>query len=467
MTKVEEERMQSIWSSTTKLEKRQELPGDTYAENVVIGAGMAGILIAYFLQKKGLEVIVIEAERIAGGQTKNTTAKITSQHGLIYHEMIRKAGMERAKGYAAANEEAIGAFEKTIEEEGISCGFQRLPSFLYSQKEEGEELLRKEAEAARRLGIDAVFLEKEELPKSELAELPFAVSSAVRYENQAQFQPLEFIQALSKKLTVYENTNAVSVHGDRITTNRGTITAKNIIFAVHYPFLIVPGFYPARQHQERSYVLALAGEGVPKKLSAVYYGIDEGGISLRSAEGRLLFGAGAHRTGRKEGCFEKTGYSYLRQQAGKYYPKAEECKAWAAQDCMTHDRLPFIGRYSLLRPHWYVATGFQKWGMTTSMIAAGIISDMISGVRNPYEEVFTPQRLLFRAGSRNLCMDIGISAAGLGKGLFAKKERRCRHMGCGLVWNEEEESYDCPCHGSRYDKAGNLLDNPAQSSLHR
>lgn len=220
MTKVEEERMQSIWSSTTKLEKRQELPGDTYAENVVIGAGMAGILIAYFLQKKGLEVIVIEAERIAGGQTKNTTAKITSQHGLIYHEMIRKAGMERAKGYAAANEEAIGAFEKTIEEEGISCGFQRLPSFLYSQKEEGEELLRKEAEAARRLGIDAVFLEKEELPKSELAELPFAVSSAVRYENQAQFQPLEFIQALSKKLTVYENTNAVSVHGDRITTNR-------------------------------------------------------------------------------------------------------------------------------------------------------------------------------------------------------------------------------------------------------
>lgn len=449
--------MNSIWSNTTKLPKFQELKGDIHVQNVVIGAGMAGILTAYFLQKKGQEVIVIDAAQIAGGQTKNTTAKITSQHGLIYYDMIKKSGKERALGYARANEAAIVAYEEIIKEEGIECQFERLPSFLYSLKEDGKEQLEQEAKAARELGLDAHFLEG-----NKVQELPFEVAGAVCFENQAQFHPLEFIKALAKKLTLYENTNAIFVHGHVIATNRGAIEAENIIFATHYPFVNVPGFYFLRQHQERSYVLALEGANVPQKLAGIYYSIDQGGLSLRSAEEKLLLGSGSHRTGKKVCYCERTGYSYLREQAQKYYPNAKEMTYWAAQDCMPHDRIPFIGRYSLLRPYWYVATGFQKWGMTSSMISAMIISDMICGRQNPYEAVFSPQRLLFRAGVKNLCVDIGESVAGLTKGLFGRKEVRCSHMGCHLTWNEEEESWDCPCHGSRYDKNKRVIDNPAQ-----
>lgn len=449
--------MQSIWSQTIDFSNRKELKGNIHAQNVIIGAGMAGILTAYFLQKSGAEVIVIDADKIAGGQTKNTTAKITSQHGLIYHEMIKKAGKERALGYARANEAAITAYEGIIKEEGIECHFKRLPSFLYSTKEEGRETLTQETEAAKTLGINAHFI-----TGNHMKELPFAVTGAVCFENQAQFHPLEFTKALAEKLTIYEDTNAIFVHDHIIATNHGAIEAENIIFATHYPFINVPGFYFLRQHQERSYVLALEGENVPSDLSGMYYGIDEGGLSFRSAEGKLLLGGGAHRTGKKVCHCENTGYSYLREQAQRYYPNAEERAYWAAQDCMPHDRIPFIGRYSLFRPYWYVATGFQKWGMTSSMVSAMIISDMICGRQNPYEAVFSPQRLLFRAGIKNLCMDIGESVMGLTKGLFGRKETRCSHMGCHLTWNEEEESWDCPCHGSRYDKNKRVIDNPAQ-----
>lgn len=338
--------MKSIWSKTAHIPKGKELDGEIYVQNVVIGAGMAGILTAYMLKKKGEDVIVIEADRIAGGQTKNTTAKITSQHDLIYHEMIKKAGLRKAEQYAEANEAAIKTYEKIIREEGIACHFERLPSYLYTRAEKGQEKLRQEAEAASMLGIASHYIEEDEIH-----ELPFKVSGAVCFENQAQFHPLEFITALAERLTIYENARILEVHGHVITTDKGIVTAENIIFATHYPIANIPGFYFIRQHQERSYVLALEGEEVPRKLSGMYYGIDEDGLSFRSAEGKLLFGGGSHRTGNKVKNCEKAGYSYLREQAQLYYPNAKETAFWAAQDCMPHDKIPFIGKYSIFRPY--------------------------------------------------------------------------------------------------------------------
>lgn len=466
--------MNSIWKKTAQIPERESLQGDIRAENVVIGAGMAGLLTAYFLQKKGKQVIVLEAAEIAGGQTKNTTAKLTSQHGLIYHKMIKKTGFDRAKGYALANESAINAYEALIREEGISCDFERLPSFLYTADVSRIRELEQEAQAAKELGISAGLADA-----GEVTELPFPIAGAVCFENQAQFHPLKFVKELSQKLTIYENTKVLSVKQHKIvyesrrdspySTVRGTVTAENIIFAAHYPFVNVPGFYFLRQHQERSYVLALEGQGVPERLSGMYYSIDRGGLSFRSGEGRLLLGGGSHRTGkaicRCQGAERQEGYSYLRKLAKQYYPEGDETAYWSAQDCMPHDGIPFIGSYSVFRPYWYVATGFQKWGMTSAMAAAGIISDKICGIRNPYERIFSPQRVLLRAGIKNLMFDIGESVLGLTKGLFSKRQRRCRHLGCRLVWNAEEESFDCPCHGSRFSAEGELIDNPAQRGL--
>lgn len=189
----------------------------------------------------------------------------------------------------------------------------------------------------------------------------------------------------------------------------------------------------------------------------------------------------------------------LRTEAKKLYPKSREVAFWSAQDCMSHDKIPFIGRYSKLRPYWYVATGFKKWGMTGSMISAMVIRDFICGKENEYAGVFTPQRLCLRASSKNLLKDIGKSTKGLVKGSFHlpfspidkipnghggivrkgikrygvyKEENgnihqisvKCPHMGCELQWNPDELSWDCPCHGSRFDYDGHLLDNPSITS---
>lgn len=448
--------MESIWKESVRLSSTDALTEDIRVKNVVIGAGITGILTAYLLQEKGQEVIVLEQDTIASGQTKNTTAKITSQHGYIYYDMQEKLGEARAKGYALANEAAIREYKKIITKEGIACHFESLPSFLYTKEKEKCGRLRKEAQTANALGITAEYVEGEKI-----TELPFAVEGAVRFDNQAQFHPLEFVQAIVPKLTIYEHTKVLEVDDYIIITNRGVIVAENIIFATHYPFFYKPGYFFLRQHQSRSYVLAIEGKGIPTQLEGMYYGIDEDSVSLRSAMGYLLVGGGAHRTGE----IAKGGFCALRKLTKQYYNDYKECWCWAAQDCMPQDEIPFIGQVAKSREHWYVATGFQKWGMSTAMIAAMIISDKVIGKENRYAWVFAPQRILLSVSFKNFVKDAWISACGLTKGLFVKKDRRCTHMGCALKWNGEEGSFDCACHGSRFDEKGKRIDNPAQIDL--
>lgn len=485
--------MKSLWEKSTAPEKRKALQQNRKADTVVIGAGMAGILIAYFLKKRGKQAIVVEADRIGSGQTGRTTAKITSQHAAIYHKLIHKAGRKRAEAYARANENAIRLYEQIVQEEKIECHFERLPAYLYTVTEDGVKTLKKEEKAAADLGIRVHFTEG-----SKVTELPFSVKGALCFEEQAQFHPLEFIKQLAKQLEIYETTKVLAVKGHTVFTNQGKIEAKNIVFATHYPIVDIPGFYFLRQHQERSYVLALKN---PPKLSGMYYSVDENGLSLRSEEEFLLLGGGGHRTGKavytdgghrtgkkccEKSAAQKAGYTWLREQAAAFYPDAQETAAWSAQDCMPHDEIPLIGKYSVFRPYWYVATGFKKWGMTSAMVAAVLISQQICSVteeerktdptRIRLEDIsfqdqilktFSPQRLLLRAGIVNFFKDVKESTVGLSKGLFGDKECRCSHLGCRLEWNPEEDRWECPCHGSGFSESGKLLDDPAIEDIGR
>lgn len=454
--------MESIWTKNVHLENEAELKEDLYTDTVIIGAGMTGILTAYLLKQRGVDTVILEAKTIGSGQTRNTTAKITSQHGLFYDDLIKKVGYTRAFEYAKVNQEAIHIFEQIIRKEKIDCDFIKLPSYLYTQKEENIIKLKNEAEAAKKLGINAKYVESEGI-----TELPFKVLGAVRFYSQAQFHPLKFLKHLSKELVIYENTKVIKVKGHTIYTQNKKIQAKNIVFACHYPIINVPGFYFLRQHQERSYVMALAYD---KELDGMYYGVDENSLSLRSYGNILLLGGGKHRTGKgicqcKEIEKNQYGYLFLRNMKAEYYKDFSEICHFAAQDCISHDKIPLIGKYSFFRPYWYVATGFKKWGMTTSMVSAMILSGKIEGNRCYYEKVFSPQRLLVRAGIKDFIIDLFESVKGLLKGLFSRKDRTCPHMGCRLEWNNEEDSYDCPCHGSRFDKNGELLDNPAKKDI--
>ncbi len=475
--------MKSLWKQDITITANKELEHDMGVNTVIIGAGMAGILTAYLLKKKGIDTVVLEAARIASGQTQNTTAKITSQHGLFYSKMLCKIGKKRIEGYARANEEAINRFEEIIKEEKIECDFERLPAILYTTERANTKILQKEAEIAKKLGINAKY--KEYLTDinnvTHLSQKIVNIKGAVIFENQAQFHPLKFLKAIVKQLTIYENTPVLSVKGHTVYTHKGKIEADHIVFATHYPFINVPGFYFGREHQERSYVLALKNmdtkqNGSVSCLPAMYYSMDSDGLSIRTHGEHILLGGGNHRTGKKTTCKnEEVGYTFLRKMKNEYFPETEIATAWSAQDCMPHDDIPFIGKYSIFRPYWYVASGFKKWGMTASLIAAEIISTDIRrntdcGIKTKesergiaqYASVFSPQRILFRASFCKFMVDVWESAAGLFKGVLGQKSRKCPHMGCRLEWNDEEKSWDCPCHGSRFTNEGELIDNPAQ-----
>lgn len=243
--------MESIWSKSCEIPAKHRLNHDITTEVAVIGAGMTGILTAYHLQEQGIKTIVLEAEHIAGGITKNTTAKITAQHSLIYAKLIKNFGEEPALQYAQANMKAIRRHREIIEKDKIDCSFEEKPAYVYST---GEVLpLQEEAKAAKSLGIDAEFTQK--------TSLPFHARGAVKFHNQAQFHPLEFIKALASSLTVYEHTRVMEINGTQLITPNGVVNASTVIFACHFPFLNVPGYYFARMHQERSYVLALKNAG--------------------------------------------------------------------------------------------------------------------------------------------------------------------------------------------------------------
>ena len=371
--------------------------------------------------------------------------------------MAENLGQDAARLYAEANQRAIEEYERIIAEQKIQCNFERLPAYLYSKRD--EQLLRKEAEVAAGLGLPAEFVGK--------TELPFETVGAVRFEKQAQFHPLKFLRALAEELEIYENSPVKKVDGTLVCTDRAMFMAEQVVFATHYPIRNVPGFYFLRQHQERSYVVALKG---CRQLQGMYYSADDGGISLRSAGDILLLGGNAHRTGEH---YQSGAYSSLKAAAYKYFPGAEAVAFWSAQDCMPHDELPFIGRYSLTKKNWYVATGYQKWGMTSSMVAALLLTDMITGEENPWEKLFTPQRMHNKAARINFWKDVRESACGLWKGFFHPMEKhgeeevwsRCTHLGCKLSWNPDEKSWDCPCHGSRFAEDGRRLDEPAQKDL--
>ncbi|MDK2808960.1 MAG: hypothetical protein PWP24_1697 [Clostridiales bacterium] len=393
---------------------------DKKTEVVVIG-GLAGILIASFLKKRNIEALVLEASKIGSGQTQNTTAKITVQHNLKYDYLIRRFGNERALQYAQANQQAILEYIRMIQEKHIDCDLEECSAYLYTKEKNGVKKLKQEALAAEHLGILAKFTKD--------TSLPFSIDGALCFFGQARFHPLKFLFAIAEGLSIYENTPVRS------------------------------GYYFARMHQQRSYVIALKDAGL---LDGMYLGIDPDGLSFRKQGNFLLLGGGNNRSGFHQ---TKGSYEMLLKKADRYYPNCEMVAGWSAQDCMTLDHIPYIGTFSRSTPNWHIATGFEKWGMTSSMVAAMVLSDQICGNKNPWEEVFSPRRFTPIASAKSFLVQSAISMIWEARPFLTKDAKRCTHLGCQLAWNAEERTWECPCHGSRFDEKGRLLDNPAQRNL--
>ena len=430
--------MQSVWTDSVNFPNFDKLKKDIRTDVLIIGGGITGLLCAYQLKQAGVDYVLVEADRICSGITKNTTAKITSQHGLIYHKLIQRFGIEKAHMYLNANEAALREYCRLCK--SIDCSFEPKNSYVYSLDKSHK--ITKELHALRRLGFHAKYEDK--LP------LPFPTAGAVRFKHQAQFNPLKFLSAIAKDLNIYEYTKVRELAPNLAIIEDGKITAKNIIVTTHFPFLNKHGSYFLKMYQHRSYVIAY--KNAPN-VDGMYVDESLTGLSFRNYKNMLLLGGGDHRTGKHGGNWQE-----LSTFAEMHYSNAKEVYRWATQDCMTLDEVPYIGQYSKNTPSLYVATGFNKWGMTSAMAAAMILRDMILEKENPYAPVFSPSRSILRP-------QLVVNAFEATTNLLTPTTKRCPHLGCALKWNPAERSWDCPCHGSRFKENGELIDNPATGDL--
>ncbi|RQD75476.1 MAG: FAD-dependent oxidoreductase [Candidatus Syntrophonatronum acetioxidans] len=486
--------------ASTNLTDYPVLDRDIQVDAVIVGGGIVGITLAYLLKQEGLKVAVIEADRIVQGTTGHTTAKITSQHDLIYDKLIKHLGKERAQQYAEANEYAINFIEEIVKEKKIDCDFSRQLACVYTQSNEYIQKILNEVEAALSLGIKAYYTE--ELP------IPFKIKAAECFENQAQFHPRKYILTLAKDIPgdgsyIFEQSRCIDFHEGNpptvITKDGHKVTAEKMIIASHFPAYGSKGYYFARMYPEKSYALGIR---IKEKFpGGMYITAEEPGRSLRFTpyeDGELVIVAGEHhKTG--EGPNTNIHYKNLIDFAKETYDVIDIPFRWSTQDYTTLDDVPYVGKITSKSSNTYVATGFRKWGMTNGTVSAILLKDLIVKGESPWAPVYDPSRFESDPMIKNLAttninvanhligdklkpipkdMDISpgegkvIEHDGKKVGIYKDKKDKihavvavCTHMGCNLAWNAAELSWDCPCHGSRFTYEGDIIEGPALKSL--
>ena len=428
--------MKSVWNETEK--NRPALNGNLTVDVLIIGGGMCGILTAHALKKRGVHCAVVDAAKIGGGTTQNTTAKITAQHGLIYADLIEQFGLEKSLQYYNANTNAIKSYRRLSEI--LPCDFEEKKAYVYTTNNRPK--LEREAEAYRKIGIPSHI--SENLP------LPFKTGGAIVMESQAQFHPLKLLNAISDDLEIYENTFVTKVDGKTVFTRNGKITAEHIVLATHYPMVNIKGGYFLKLYQHQSYVMALKNAPL---LDGMFLDEQKDGLSFRTYGELLLVGGGSHKTGTKGG-----GYADLEHSIKIMYPKASIKYRWSTQDCMSLDKVPYIGRHQSGSNNLFISTGFNKWGMSSSMVASNLLADLITTGHSEYEALYSPKRSIL---TKQLVINVG----GAIKGLLSVGGPRCTHMGCKLHKNKDEKTWDCSCHGSRFGTSGHVITGPAKKRI--
>lgn len=495
--------VESYWISTTQQTNYPSLDQNIKTDILIVGGGITGLTNAFLLRKEGLDVVVIDSSRIAYSTSGHTTAKITSLHGLKYTKLVEQLGPTGAQKYADINENAIKLIEDIINDNKISCDFSRQPSFVYTQEDKYVQKIEDEVKTAESLGLPASF-------ETSLL-LPFEIKGAVCFHNQAQFHPRKYLLQLADLFVkngghIFENTTALDIHEDRecktSTRNGFSILSSKVIIASHFPFYDGGGFYSARMYAERSYGLAVKADvKVPR---GMYISYEEPIRSVRTHpcgdNGQVLIFSGEHHKTGKDEC-ENDHYKNLIKYAEETYSATEVLNRWSAQDYTVMNEIPYIGPITNKKLNILIATGYQKWGMTTGTVSAMIIKDILTKGYNEAEEVFRPSRYKLIDSAKNFVkenldvvenlisgkiqhppkefqLELGEGKAvtynGKRAGAYRDMEGNyfiidttCKHLGCEVHWNSAEKSWDCPCHASRYSFDGTVLEGPALKPLDR
>ena len=477
-----------FWAGDKIQQSFPTLENDVKTDACIIGGGLAGLLCAEALYKSGIQnIAVLEASTIGGGETSKSSAMLSFAHDLVYDRLIKKHGIETARAYYKLNRNGLDTIKQLIKEYKIDCGYNECDMYLYAKTKKGAAEIKKEHAAYQKINVMSDITRN--------IELPFPVLSALKLSKQGYLNPYQFITSLCNALNIrgvsfYENTFvAGQPKNGTLKVNDFTVSAKHFIYATHYPFINFPGFYFLKMYQGRSYNVVFESE---IDIKDIYEGIDEHGFEYRPVgNAEILCGGAAVRTGKNK---NKQCFGAVEKNIFNDFNTNKILARFSAQDCMTFDMLPFAGRYSSFLENVYVITGFNKWGFTTSAACAKIIADIISG--NLKHNPFDTSRLYTIKSPIKAMRNIGTIAAGWFNTLFSpdtKKIKRiplgggaivkykgkrcgvykaksgqlefihavCPHLGCGLKWNQDDVSWDCPCHGSRFDTKGQIINNPS------
>lgn len=490
----------SYWLDSTDETNYKALEKDIEVDIAIIGGGITGITTALLLKNEGFKIALIEADKIAQGTTGHTTAYVTSQHDIIYSNLINSMGREKAKQYADANEDAIDFVEDMVKKYNIDCDFCRVPAYTYTTDENYIDTIKEEVEAAKSLGIKAKFVRN--------LDLPFSIKGALCFENQAIFHPRKYLLKIAenicdKNVQIYEHTRAVDIeHDDLYTVITDTgfkVKASRVVLASHFPFYDGLGLYFARLRPQRSYVITAEIKDELQKGTFVDAGEEGWYFRLQNyRDGKMIIiGGQEHKTA--HGGDMMKHYTNLKNYAEKNFSVKRFLYKWSTQDYITIDGVPYVGNLTSSSENIYVATGYGEWGMTNGTAAAKILRDLIIRKESPYEEVYNPSRHISTDGIKNFVKENFDVAKELIKGKLqahqynidlnndegniveidgerygAYRDKNgelhivditCTHIGCELKWNSAERSWDCPCHGSRFTFEGDIIEGPAVTRL--
>ena len=493
--------MNSYWEEERKNHDLfEEIKEDKKVSVCIIGGGLTGLQTAYNLSDK-LDVVILEKDRICGSTSGKTTGKITSQHGVFYDYLINSQSKEFAKMYLEANEKAIQNIKDIVEKEEIECDLEEESSYVFTKQETKLDMIKNEQKA-----VDKLQKEKSDYVKE--IELPTEISGAIEFKNQAQFHPLKYAYGLAKAIIkndgkIYENTKVTDIKRENekyvVYANKNKVIADYVVLATRYPIMNVPGYYFLKMYQSTSY--AMVFDAKKKLFDGMYISYETPNLSfrtIRDGDRELLLAVGYdYKTGTEE---LRDGYQRLEVIVRKMYPDAEVLYKWTAEDCISLDKIPYIGQYSSIMKNLYIATGFNKWGVTSSNVAANIITDKILQKENKYEEIFKSTRIepiknrqemrdMLKEANKSILLsrfkipkeELDNIKIGEGKiikidntkvGVYKSKTGEiykvkpiCTHLGCELYFNNIEKIWECPCHGSKFTYDGKSIEVPSNKDL--
>ena len=441
----------SIWEDTVKVRNYPILSDDKKVDVLIIGGGITGISSLYQFKDSSLNVILLEQNKIGFGVTGKSTGKLSFLQNDLLDKIRDNLGDKKASIYLKSQIEAITLTKDIIEKENIDCNLKKVRSYLYTDKENEIKKIKNLEE----------FLVNNNV-KVYRGENDFVKNKYMIYvDNTYIFHPLKFIYGLLDKIKfpIYENTSIIKIERNNddeyiCYTEKNKISAKKVIIASHYPYFNLPFLFPIKGSLEKSYLSASKYKG--EDVSLISY--SNPFISIRNYDDYLIYLSNSHSLS-SDVC-DKKNFDELNKKLKDLDLKPDYL--WSNIDIITNDGLPYIGK---IKDNLFIGTGYNTWGLACSVLAGKILVDEVLEKKNIYSDLFNPNRINF-SKCLGVFNDSYESIRGYVKGFFKGKHKiKCPHLGCDLIYNEVEKTWDCPCHGSRFSASGDCISGPANKKI--